>query len=36
MPDQNARLKSDLEEIARLFSDLINGLEKRKPAHTAK
>jgi four helix bundle protein len=29
-PDQHAILKSDLEEIAKMLSGLINGLEKRE------
>ena len=28
-PDRHAQLKSDLEEIARMLSGLINGLDKR-------
>ena len=28
--DQHQRLKADLEEIARMLSGLINGLDKRK------
>src|SRR3990172_1943267 len=29
LPDQHQRLKADLEEIARMLSGLINGLDKR-------
>ena len=29
-PDRHARLKADLEEIAKMLSGLINGLDKRK------
>jgi hypothetical protein len=30
-PERHQQLKADLEEIARMLSGLINGLEKRRP-----